>query len=143
MKNKVTLEGDVRNNQLETKAHENMMRCIRNLNGKRARIIVEECKRSGSNRQKSYYFTVIVSLVHEWMLDQGNTMDTEEVHNFLKVDVGHLIREINIKGARRKVVRSLADCSTDELEEYFEKCRAWGAVMGVQIPLPWEGIRYG
>lgn len=144
MKNKITFESPVNNGKIEGRIARHLNACIKNMDGKRVRIIIEECKRKRSLNQNAYYFGVVVQLVHGAMIDAGNDIDTEEVHNMLKVDVGRLVKDVVLPdGTKRKVIRSTTELSTVEFEEYLEKCRAWAAQFDLIIPLPHENVMYG
>lgn len=123
-----------------------VMRGLRVLEGKDVRITVEEIKRRRSDKQNRYYWGCLIPMVTEMFLDAGNTIDGEQVHEFLKEHVGALKDTISDpNGVIHTVVRSSTKLTTAEWENYMERIRAWAADFGLLIPTPnetefWEGV---
>lgn len=123
-----------------------VMRGLRVLDGKNVRITLEEIKRRRSDRQNRYYWGVIIVMVTEMFLDAGNTIDGEQVHEFLKEHVGALKDTVlDPHGVLHSVVRSSTKLTTAEWEDYMERIRVWAADFSLNIPAPnesefWEGM---
>jgi len=114
---------------------------VSNLNGKIIKITIEESKKKRSLNQNAYYFGVVVQAVLQMFIEAGNDVDDEEVHLFLKREVGKLTKIITDKqGNKSTILQSTARLSTIEFEQYLERIRAWAAGLGVVIPLPRENI---
>jgi len=93
-----------------------------------------------SNRQNRYYYGVILPRIHQMMVEAGNTVGLEECHEFLKKDVGKLVVILTLPdGGESAVVRSSADLTTAEWEDFMMACRVWAAEWGLDIPPPNEG----
>jgi hypothetical protein len=102
-------------------------------------IRVEPYKDTASNRQKRYYFGVIIPLIQAYFMNMGSPHSAEEIHFSLKEDVAKLTRYITkFNGDVVLVVKSLSELSTQEAEDYFEIVRVWAAEQGIYIPLPNE-----
>ena len=78
--------------------------------------------------QNSYYWTVTVQIISDWT---GYTPD--EAHEMLKWKF--LRRE---EAGKPPTVRSTADLTTSEAEDYYEQIRRWAGSEGVRIPMPNE-----
>lgn len=92
--------------------------------------------------QNAYYFGVVVRDITKAFQEAGNDMDEQDVHEYLKDEVGKLTRYavlpgsgeiVTIKGSTRRL-------TTIEFEQYLEKVRAWAAAQGIVISLPNEGL---
>jgi hypothetical protein len=102
-------------------------------------ITVEKRKKRRSLNQNAYYWKVIIPAIHEMFVQNGNDVDEEDVHNYLKEQVGKLSKVILLPdGSIEKIVGSTANLSTMQFEMYVEKCRAFAAQFGFLIKLPNE-----
>lgn len=108
-------------------------------NGHTVRIEVKQWKPTRSNKQSRYYWGVVVKIITAWMRDLGNEVGPEEVHHFLKTEVGKLTKAIVKPGGGHViVVDSTTKLTTEAMESYLEQCRAFAARYEVTIPLPNE-----
>ncbi len=109
--------------------------------GKRIKVTLSKFKRQRSRRQNAYYWGVIVVHVFDMFVEHGNDVSKDDVHQFLKSEIGKLYKEIEGPGGEvHTIIRSSTELSTVEWEDYTEKCRAWAASIGRQIPLPNEMV---
>lgn len=110
------------------------------LEGKDVNIRITTDK-MGSDRQRNYYFAVIVEKVREAMNDYGSNYTKDDVHEFLKQEVGQLFVEM-INPATGEILKfpgTTMEMTTREKEDYHEQCRAWAAEnLGIVIALPNE-----
>lgn len=112
---------------------------IRSLAGKRVRIKLSIYQKKRSQNQNAYYWSVVIGAITQLFRENGNYVDAEDVHEFLKLRVGKLAQVIVLPdGEVVKGLGSTAKLSTIEMEVYLEKCRAFAAEYGVVIPLPNE-----
>lgn len=112
---------------------------LKGLDGKWVVLSVREKKRPSSLPQKKYYFSVIVPLVTALLREHGNDVDEEETHLYLKAEVGRLKKVVtDPSGVRKTTVQSVAKLTTEEMEGYLERVRAWAAENGLQVPRPNE-----
>jgi hypothetical protein len=117
------------------------LECVSKMDGKRLVLTLKEQKRKRSQNQNAYYWGVVVAAVTQMFRDAGNYVDGEDVHEFLKLRVGKLSRNIvTPKGEVVKSLGSTAKLSTQEFEVYLERIRAWAAEYGCSIPLPHEEV---
>lgn len=142
-KNKITVESVVRQGKLDQNISSHLSMCLRNMEGKRVRITLEEAKRRRSNNQNAYYWGVVIPIILAMFKDAGNDVDETEVHEYLKEHIGGLKHVMTTPdGIRKSVVTSSTKLTTQEFEDYMEKVRAWAAEFDLIIPLPNEGIEY-
>lgn len=146
MKNSMQFDFKAASGSIPMPVMQQVIRGLRVLDGKNVRITVEEIKRRRSDRQNRYYWGCVIPMVTEMFLDAGNSIDGEQVHEFLKDRVGSLKDLISDPhGVIHSVIRSSKTLTTTEWEEFMERVRAWAAEFGCMIPAPneaefWEGI---
>jgi NinB protein len=144
-KNVLELSCLVSNGRIPLETSQAVAAAIRRMEGKRLVISLREQKRTRSNNQNAFYWAVVIPLVLEMFVEAGNDTNPEEVHLFLKENVGGSVCVkvlLTPDGKRCPVLRSSADLSTAEFEDFLERVRAWAAEMGTQIPLPNENLIY-
>ncbi len=114
---------------------------IRRFEGKRIKVTLAKYKRQRSRRQNAYYWGVIIVHIFDMFVEYGNDVSKDDVHQFLKSEVGKLYKEIEGPGGEvHTIIRSSTELSTSEWEDFTEKCRAWAASMGRIIPMPNEMV---
>ena len=133
------LTGTVTGGKLPTSIWQDCMKAVEGLDGKRVSVTVEVIKQKRSSNANAYYWGVVVEAVTQMFRDNGNYVDSEDVHEFLKLRVGKLAQVIVLPdGEVQKGLGSTAKLTTGEFELYMEKIRAWAAEYGCPIPLPNE-----
>lgn len=139
MGNTIEFESPVERGHFTSTVREQIALAMRRMEGKRMKVKLSEVKRACTAPQKRYYWGVVIPAVHQMLNDAGNIMDAEEVHVFLKMHVGKLVKTISVPGGMtKKIVRSIADTETPEFSAYLEAIWAWAAQMGCDIPSPNE-----
>ncbi|WP_020469687.1 recombination protein NinB [Zavarzinella formosa] len=114
---------------------------LRQLDGKRVVVSVKEAKRSRSKNQNAYYWSCVIPPIVDMFRDAGNYADAEDVHEFLKSEVGKLKRVlVTPDGEVKTAPGSTAKLNTMEFEVYLETVRAWAAEYRIEIPLPNEAL---
>jgi hypothetical protein len=115
---------------------------ISKYDGKVIQIEIKQAKNQRSCQQNKYYWAVIVPSIRSLFNDTyGNDMTLEEVHEYLKRNIGRLTKAVQLpQGGYDIVTDSSAKLTTAEFEIYNEKCRVFGAQNGIAIPLPREII---
>ena len=101
---------------------------ISTFEGKDVEVIVRKFKKERSNQQNKYYWGVVISLLCE-----TTGYFDEEMHDALKM--------MFLRDDTRKIptLRSTANLTTVEFEEYLEKIRIWAVQeLNCIIPLPNE-----
>ncbi len=125
--------------RLPGQVHREFDDLVRSLAGKRVTIKLSLYRKKRSSNQNRYYFGVVVKAITEMFRDQGNNVDADDVHEFLKLRVGKLAQVfVTPDGEVLKGLGSTAKLSTQEFEVYMTKCRAFAAEHGVMIPEPNE-----
>lgn len=106
-------------------------------------VTIERQKKPRSINQNRYYWGVVVPIVHELFIRTGNVVSRDDVHDYLKQEIGRLgNRHIPTPYGQKEIPGSTAKLNTQEFENYLDAVRAWAAEFGVVIPLPKEGMLY-
>lgn len=118
---------------------------LKSLEGRFAMITIEERKRNRSLSQNAYMWGVVIPPIVTAFNEYGNNVDSEQVHEFLKDEVGKLTKMVVLPdGEVKRISGSTAELKTMEFEDYLERVRAWAAeVLGIQIPMPNERFNKG
>jgi len=123
--------------------------------GMRVKVTVEKLYKkrstSGVNEngdvtrlQNGYYFGVVVSEYRNgsWEIQQ-RTISSDQAHEELKANCNYQDHFNDTTGEVMRVIKSTADLTTIEFEEYLTRCREfileW---FGIKVPLPNE-VGYG
>lgn len=116
--------------------------------GKRIKVLVEQKRKIRSLPQNRYYFGVIVEEFRQAVFEQwGDDIGKQEAHETLKRHCNYeeiCNRETGeVKLGKNNLplilVKSTADLTTAEVEQYYERCRKLiYEYFNVQVPLPNE-----
>jgi hypothetical protein len=119
-----------------------MANVIASMPGKRIKIAVSEWKESSSDKQRKYYFSVIVPAFIEHFAKQGKVFDKDQMHDSMMRAVGGFSNPyVNPFNGEPDAGRlSYNDLTTAQCEGYHTLCLKWGAENGFQIPMPNETI---
>ena len=129
----------VTNGRIPSAVAERLAAPIRRMDGRRVVQSLREQTRKRSNPQNAYYWGVVVAEVTQMFRGEGNMVDADDVHAFLKQHVGQLSQVlVTPDGEVLRAPASTTRLSTQEFEIYMEKVRAWAAAFGLIIPLPNE-----
>ncbi len=133
--------GRVTNGKLPGRIFDDLAEVARRFDGKTLVVSIREQKRRRSTNQNAYYWGVVVLRVTAMFREAGNYVDDNDVHEFLKANVGKLKQNfVTPDGEVLSGPASTAKLTTTEFEVYLEKVRAWAAQWGCEIPLPHETI---
>lgn len=125
---KAILYGKVEKGKLIILNEEIYERVLESLEGQEITFTIGKKTRPRSNQQNRYYWGVIIEILGK---ELGYT--PEETHEALKIKF--LLKE----GGKIPTVRSTAELSTVEMEEYHSKIREWASqFLGCYIPDPSE-----
>jgi hypothetical protein len=102
-----------------------MTNAVKGLEGKLIELKLGKLKKIRSMSQNRYYWGVVIALFAEHV-----GLDAEEMHAALKM------KFLQKHDGPMETVRSTTDLSTEEFQEYLEKCKQLAAEMGVEIPDP-------
>jgi len=103
--------------------------------GDRGKVVFEQLYKKRSDQQNKYYWGGILPILLAEINEQGNNMNTDELHELLK-DKFCPKREIhNADGEVINAPGSTAVLTTTEMCEYVEEVRKWAAEFwGCNIP---------
>lgn len=106
---------------------------IRQFDGQRVQIKVDQYKDTRSERQNRYYWGVVIKIFADYF-----GMEPMEAHEALKWE--HLRKRIKDRsGVERYTIKSTAAMKTNEFEDYMAFLRRWGATeFQLDIPEPNE-----
>lgn len=114
---------------------------LKSCHDKAITITIGLASRQRTRRQNSFYWGVVLPAICEMFHDAGSDASKDEIHAFLKLRVGHLMRTIVLPGGgSEEIIRSSSDLDPTEWESWMEKIRAWAAEWGTEIPLPNEDL---
>jgi hypothetical protein len=115
---------------------------IRKFDGKRVVVSVQEVKKTRSSQQNRYYWGCLIKLITDEFRDAGNMVNGDDVHDFLKAEVGKLSQVlVTVEGEVFRGPGSTAKLTTTEFSNYIEAVRAWAADrLDLKIPSPNETI---
>jgi hypothetical protein len=120
----------------------NIREALKEFEGKRVEITIQEEKKTRSLKQNSYYWGVVVNLVKGLFEEHGASLSEEEVHEYIKQEVLKIPQKrvdlpnstyIFIPGTTTKL-------SKYQWEMEMEKIRAFFAEWGLTIPYPKKDI---
>lgn len=103
--------------------------------GKRFEIKILRKKRS--NNENRYYWGVLIPIIADSMGED----DLDFVHEILRTKYLYEVKIVTIGNHKKefKKLRSTADLSIHEFEEYMTKCRMWASkFLSCYVPLPNE-----
>ena len=135
--------GKVHGGQLPAAVRKAIAEAIRRMEGKSLRVTLAEAKKRRSTRQNAYMWAVPIRMITDAFRDAGNVVDEDEVHEYLKAEIGKLRRKVvTQEGEVIDMPASTKHLTTSQMEDYLEKVRAWAAeVLDLQIPLPNEELQ--
>ena len=135
----LSVQSSVYNGKLSDQARQMIMQALRSMEGKQIEIVVKEKKKKRSLSQNAFYWGCVIPAITNMFRDYGNNVDNEQVHEFLKSEVGKMNQTIMLPdGEVKEICGSSAALKTMEFENYLTKVRAWAAEWGVIIPMPNE-----
>jgi len=125
--------GTIENGHLRLERKDLFQRYLISLEGKGVDVCLKKPEKRRSLKQNAYYWAVIIPLITKEM----GELIPEETSDFMRSKL--LVKGIDVKGKRYEVIRGTSGLSTQEFEDYLEKCRTWAAQeLGINIPLPNE-----
>lgn len=141
MQPKISIISSVKNGKLN-RNRKKIADVIEKFEGKDIEIIICKKRKTRSLSQNGYYFGVIVTLFQEAIRDLwGEIWSKEKVHEFLKNRFLFNEQINEDTGEVYKTPKSTTECTTTEIEDYYEECRRFALEdFGVAIPLPNEEV---
>lgn len=119
---------------------ETLARLIPQYAGKPLSIMLEETKDTASDRQRRYYFGVIVPAFQQYFADQGQRYDKDNLHDAMMRNIGGFNNPfVNpFTGEPDDGRKSYNDLTKAQAEGFHTLCRKWLAEKGVDCPEPNE-----
>lgn len=110
------------------------------LAGKHIKIKIWEAEESPSDKQRKYYFAVIVHKFCQYLNEHGGNYSKEEMHDSLMRTVGGFNKPfINaFTGEEQHLRISYNDIGIKGAESYHTLCRKKAAELGFDVPEPHE-----
>ena len=138
---KIELRSRVLGGRVSPSVREQLMNFIIGSEGKEISIMLSRVGKKRTNKQNAFYWGVVIPMVTEFMQEAGNDVDGEDVHLYLKGEVGKLREVIHLpSGEIAMITQTSTQLSTQEWEIYIEKIRRWAAEFSLLIPFPGESI---
>lgn len=100
-------------------------------------VTIKPVKPSRTGRQNRFLFGVVYRLFREFMREQGESVTTEEAHEFFKVRFG-LRRQMHdpATGELVELIRSSTTYDPGEMGTYIDLVSAFLDELGVVVPPP-------
>ena len=141
---KVEFTCPVNAGRIPVEVSQNLRSTLEKLNGKTAKITIQEKRKTRSLSQNAFYFGVVIPAIQHMFFEAGQPVDEQVVHEYLKRHVGNLTRTLQTPdGKQAAVTRSSTELDTIEWELFIEQIRAWAAQWNTEVPFPNEGLTYG
>ncbi len=120
----------------------NLLRVLlRAFAGKDVSLTAKRYAKQRSNPQNRYYYGVVLPIVVTFFKSYGNDVSPEEVHEYLKREVGGLVKDIVLPdGSEYRVTQSSTEADKLAWEDWMTAIRTWASKYQVFIPLPNEVI---
>ncbi len=110
------------------------------LEGDEVEIEVKKKKRR-SGQLNRYYWGVVVALIQEGMIDQGNDVSRNDVHYYLKYRFNYKELVNKNGGEVIQIPDTTTELTNTQFMEYMEKCKQFAAeFLSVVIPEPMEQL---
>lgn len=138
-KNSISLYSRVVDGRLEKKISQTLNDNLNLLNGKIAKITIEESKVRRSLRQNAYYWGVVIPCIINEINSYGNDFNAEEMHIFIKNNIIKDMRETVVMpdGTIYEKIRSTRKLTKVEFSDYIEKLKKWALdTLKIDIPDP-------
>lgn len=115
---------------------------LERFNGKEVRLQVTKKRKNRSNPQNKYYWGVVIPIIQNGLFEtQGEWINANETHEFLKTNFNYKELVNESTGEVLKLAQTTTTKTTVEFEEYLDKCRAFALeFLNIEIPLPNEQI---
>lgn len=113
---------------------------IEKYEGYRIILTIDKCSSKRSNQQNSYIH-LLFTMLTEALNDLGNEFNMLEVKDMMKAKF--LLTDVvnektgEILGQR---IKGTSECTTIELNEFFENVIRWAAELGIVLPYPNEEL---
>ena len=132
---KIDAQGNVQNKEASAKVRD----YFKANPNKEIKVTLHEKQRS--NKQNRYYWGVVIPLVVKGINEFGNDFNNEEIHEYLKRELGGLKAMFLPDDTVVHIPISTTELSTSDFEDYTMRIRSWAQeTLNLIIPLPNENI---
>ena len=108
---------------------------MRGLRGKN-RITIAKYRRRRTDRQNRFYWPAFVEPFAQFLRDQGEPITNEMAHEMLKLKFLRVVVP-DAKAGDLECSRSTTTLTTDEFNEYLDRCSQWlNEMFGIVTPEP-------
>ena len=124
--------------KLSVFAQDDLRRWINGHRGKTVRLRLKAQGKKRSTEQNAYYWSVVVSKIKDRLLELGNEVSADDVHELLKSRFN--AKEIDLgNGHAIDIPGSTTDMSTVDFMTYIERIQRFAAeLLDIYIPDPNE-----
>jgi len=127
--------------QLVVYRREDMRRHLASMGDVPIKVTIEKRYSRRSSRQNSYYWGVVVSIIHERLVEFGWDVTQEETHEFLKDRFNRREYISPDTGEVFSVIKETKGMDTVEFNRYIEDIIRFSAeTLDVQVPYPNEQL---
>ncbi len=100
-------------------------------------LSIEVRKKKRSNPQNSYYWSVVVPMIRDGIVNMGNDCTLEEAHELLKMKFNYKEIVNEESGEVVQLPKSTTKLNTIDFTEYLEKIQRFAATfLNIVIPSP-------
>ena len=113
---------------------------IEKYEGYRIILTIDKCSPKRSNQQNSYIH-LLFTILTDALNDLGNEFNMLEVKDMMKAKY-LLVDVVNEKTGEilGQRIKGTSECTTIELNNFFENVIRWGAELGIVLPYPNEEL---
>jgi hypothetical protein len=127
--------------QLVVYRREDMRRHLASMGDVPIKVTIEKRYSRRSSRQNSYYWGVVVSIIHERLVEFGWDVTQEETHEFLKDRFNRREYISPDTGEVFSVIKETKGMDTVEFNRYIDDIIRFSAeTLDVQVPYPNEQL---
>jgi hypothetical protein len=132
---------ETRAGQLVVYRREDMRRHLASMGDVPIKVTIEKRYSRRSSRQNSYYWGVVVSIIHERLVEFGWDVTQEETHEFLKDRFNRREYISPDTGEVFSVIKETKGMDTVEFNRYIDDIIRFSAeTLDVQVPYPNEQL---
>lgn len=136
MKNQVTvITGPIKDGRTGFTVQINT--ALKSLEGKRARIVIEEFKLPRTTPQNNYYYGVVLTAYQEKFAAEGVIFSKEQMHLWIKEFVWKWFVDVELNGIPFRKILSSTEVNIQQWEDLMKQCRYYADKhLNIYIPEP-------
>ncbi len=133
-------DGMVKGGKLGLGTHTAINAFLPLLEGKQVEVEIRVRRKRRSSDQNAFFHGPVLDQLEDFYREAGSTLNREDIKQHVKELCGIWDRKVLPGGGTKRVLRSTADYTTAEMEEFLERLRAYFAGWGLQILRPNEHL---